>query len=328
MKINILLPLTDDPKGGGNQFLKTLKKEMIRRELYSELDDADVILFNSYQNVAPVVRAKRKFPHKIFVHRIDGPIRLYNNMDDKRDDIVYYLNEEIADATVYQSQYSKKSNMDLGCPEQHYETVISNSSDPSIFFPSCKSRRSNDHIRIIATSFSDNWKKGFSTYQWMDENIDINRYEMVFVGRSPCEFKNIKMLGVMNSSELAKQLRLSDIFITASQNECCTNSLIEAISCGIPSLAINSGGNAEIIQSRNGGVLFEKKEEIPSKLEHLVENYEMIKQSIYPIGIDIIAQEYVDFFEYLMRERENGNLITKKLSLRDVLYIRCINRWK
>ena len=328
MKINIIYPLTSNPNGGGNQFLRALRTEFIRKGMYSEMEEADIILFNSHQNVTPVIKARQKNLNAIFVHRIDGPIRMYNKMSDRRDDIVYALNNRIADATVFQSEYSKRANIELQCPRQQFETVILNSSDLNIFYPMPGKTKdfSNDKVRIIATSFSDNWKKGFKTYQWLDEHLDFDRYEMVFVGKSPCEFRNIKMLGVMNSFDLAEQLRQSDVFITASQNECCTNSLIEAICCGLPSLAINSGGNVEIIKTRNGGLLFDKAEEVPDKLDDIVKHYSDMRNALLVIGVDKVAAEYLTFFQNLIDEHEAGHLALKKIKWRDALYFRWIGR--
>lgn len=307
MKINIQFETKDGAYGGCNQFIKALKSYFgVRGEYTDKPSKADIILFNSMHQMNRVLWLRRFYPNKIFVHRVDGPCKLYNNMEDDRDDKIYMMNDLVADATVFQSIYSREASFRLGCPRHKYETVIMNASDASVFYPIRE--RLRDHkdkrVRIIASSFSSNWKKGFKTYQWMDEHLDFEKYEMVFVGRSPCEFKKIKMLGVMNSQELAEQLRSSDIYITASQNESCSNSLIEAISCGLPTLAIDSGSNPEIVFDRNSGYLFKKNEDIPYLLDLIIKKYDVICKNMKNSNFERTGDEYYDFFSLLLEKKD------------------------
>lgn len=313
MKINILFSITDDPKGGGNQFLRALKNQFATRGVYSELADADIVLFNSHQNTAAGFKAKRKYRDKIFVHRIDGPIKLYNNMSDKRDDLVYYMNSHIADATIFQSGYSQKASIEMGCPRQKYETVIHNGCDKDIFYRKGKSDIQGRKVKLIASSFSDNWNKGFKTYQWLDRNLDFTRYEMTFVGRTPCEFQNIKILPPKTTGELADFLRGQDIYITASKNESCSNSLIEAMACGLPVLAHNSGSSPELVSE--GGMLFDMPEEIPALLDELSERFSLYSEEVEGKYIDESAKEYFDFFDYLLSEKRKGCIEFRKVGI-------------
>mgnify|MGYP006412637663 CR=1 FL=1 len=112
MKINICYPIKETPHGGANQFLKALKKIFIGKEIYAETSEADIILFNSHHNIEELMGTKSIFPNKIYVHRVDGPMRLYNNMNDNRDFIVYKLNS-MASATIFQSQGPYENNLEL-----------------------------------------------------------------------------------------------------------------------------------------------------------------------------------------------------------------------
>ena len=112
MKIHILLKIVNGPYGGSHQFLRALKKYFIKKGVYE--DDpkkADIILFNSCQNMTKTAKIKLKYFNKIFVHRIDGPIRLYNNMCDKRDLVTNMGNELIADGTIFQSKWQENKIM-------------------------------------------------------------------------------------------------------------------------------------------------------------------------------------------------------------------------
>jgi glycosyltransferase involved in cell wall biosynthesis len=115
---------------------------------------------------------------------------------------------------------------------------------------------------------------------------------MTFVGNSPIEFKNIRHIQPLQSADLSKVLRNSDIFITASQNDPCSNSLIEALHCGLPALVLNSGGHPEIVQQ--GGEVFDTKEQMPLLIEKIVNNYELYQNRIAVPTIEQIGKEYYD----------------------------------
>ena len=63
------------------------------------------------------------------------------------------------------------------------------------------------------------------------------------------QYKNIKLAGCLDTHGVAEQLKNSDLYITASENDPCSNSLLEAISCGLKVLALDSGGHTEIINN-------------------------------------------------------------------------------
>ncbi len=295
LKIHIAFYTIDGAAGGGNQFLKSLKKYLQSIQAYEEDTQlADVILFNSHQHVGQIAKTKLKYPEKLFVHRIDGPMKLYNRLTDKRDNIVYLANKYLAEATVFQSAWSQQKNHSFGLSKNLFETVISNAPDQSIFNSDGKVNFSAERkIRLITTSWSKNWNKGFESYQWLEQHLDFEKYEMVFIGRSPVEFKNIKHLPVLTSEEVAKKLKENDIFIFASPIEACSNSLLEALHCGLPAIAAAGSSNPEVVGK--GGEIFTSSDEIPQLLEKIVKNYTTYQANINNPSIEDVGKQYYDF---------------------------------
>lgn len=327
MKINILYPFKDGPWGGANQFLKAVKEYFIKKESYTEkIEDADIILFNSSPSkefnglLSAVKKLKTQYPNKIFINRIDGPVFYIRDRNLFIDKAFYKFNDTICDGTIFQSHWSREKNIYLGMKKNFYETTILNAPNSDIFNKNSKKAfNKNEKIKLIATSWSSNIKKGFEVYKWMDENLDFSKYEMTFVGNSPFKFKNIVSKEPMDSETLARELKKHDIFITASQSDPCSNSLIEAMHCGIPALGLDDGGHTEIIS--RGGEVFRTANEIPEKLNLIVQNYEEYQNNISLPTIDEVGELYFQFLKKIYDEKE-GTYKPKNPSVFDYLKIR------
>jgi len=283
------------PGGGGHQFLRALWKEFARSGLVIENNTlsktTEACLCNSFNFDFDWVRKIHREGCRL-VHRVDGPISVYRGSDDGTDKLIWRFNRELAHATIFQSQYSLLKHVELGLDFVD-PVVIPNAADPELFhdsgrIPFSPSRK----IRLISASWSDNPNKGAETYRWLDGNLDWTRYEYLFIGRSPVSFDNIRMIPPVPSPELAGHLRASDIFITGSRNDPCSNALLEALSCGLPALFLNSGGHREI--SGDGGFSFDKAEEIPSLLQRLTSEYEEIQSRIRVPSIAEVAERYLE----------------------------------
>lgn len=283
------------PAGGGHQFLHALWKEL--RHLGYSLEknkispSTQACLFNSYNFDFNRLRLFRHIGCRM-IHRVDGPISVYRGWDDKTDQQIRMVNRELADVTIFQSQYSLKKHIELGL-DLNNPIVIMNSVDPSIFHS--KSRISftqNRKIKLISTSWSDNENKGFATYKWLEDHIDWNQFDYTFIGRAPIQFEKIHLISPIPSHILADHLRNHDIFITASKHEACSNALIEALSCGLPAIYLISGGNPEIV--REAGLGFEEQNQIPALLTKLVDEYEIRQKKISIPSIAEVTHAYLN----------------------------------
>lgn len=329
IKVHLLYHATTLPSGGGNQFLKTLDNYFSLTNVRAgSLEEADVVLFNSHHFLDKVAKAKRRFPEKVFVHRIDGPMRLYNRKFDNRDHAVNMAAELVSDGTIFQSKWSRDANYRLALYRNKYEIVILNAADPNIFNRKLESTFSEDRvIRLVATSWSANWKKGFKVYQWLDNHLNLNRYEMVFIGNSRIKFNNIRHIPPLKSEKLAQELKKNDIFITASQKDPCSNSLIEALHCGLPAVVLKDGGHIEILG--RAGESFERVEEIPDLLDKIAARYADYQARISIPSIENVAAQYLDFMREIHEKVRKGLYKPKRLSRSGWVWIWSkLNTWR
>lgn len=313
MKFNILFKFVNSPWGGGNQFLKALKDYFERTGRYQDKpSDADALLFNSHHCLKEVFNIKKQHPDKILIHRVDGPVYLVRGHDKELDQIIFKTNNLIADGTIFQSRWSMTQCHKQGMPESRYQTIIINAPDPKIFYPNKKNTLQNKKIKIIATSWSPNIKKGFDVYKFLDQGLNFSKYEMTFVGNSPITFKNIRTIQPLPSVELASILRNHDIYIIASQVDPCSNALIEALHSGLPAVARNSGGHPEIIKTC--GELFNNEKDLLPAIDKVANNYKQYKTSINLPTLNEIGKAYYKFAEKIYADALSGNHCPKNIT--------------
>ena len=332
MKVHILYPFVNGPWGGANQFLKALRESFIRQGVYEEdAYCADLLLFNSsplalYDLLQKIYKIKKKYPNMVIVSRMDGPVFLIRGNDLAVDKALYHFSNAATDGTIFQSQWSKEKNYLQGMCKKPFESVIINAPNASVFNQNNKKPfHCNQKIRLIATSWSSNYKKGFTTYEWLDKNLNFSRYEMIFIGNSPIKFKNIRHIHPLDTDKLAIELKKSDIFITASQKDPCSNSLIEALHCGLPAIVLNDGGHPELLGK--GGEAFTHVEEVPILLDKVVDSYLDYQGNIQVPSMEKIGEVYYRFLEGVFLKSRKSNCIPKKFNWFSYLKIKKMLVW-
>jgi glycosyltransferase involved in cell wall biosynthesis len=226
------------------------------------------------------------------VHRVDGPLMGYRGYDDGSDKKIERYNLDLSDCTIFQSRFSQKAQCDLGLKFKDPE-IIYNAVDSTIF--NRKDRIGSPvgrKIRIVAASWSTNENKGFDVYKWLAENLDKERFDFTFVGRTPYELKVTEFVEACSSEKVAAIFKQSDIYITASLHDPCSNSLIEALSCGLPVLYRDSGGHSELVGK--AGRAFSEKEALPLLLDEMVELYSYYVENITVKSMDEIGLAYLN----------------------------------
>jgi glycosyltransferase involved in cell wall biosynthesis len=290
--VTIAHRLRPPPYGGSNQFLLALRGEL-RRRGYRVSDivgpSTRATLVHAYLVDVEALRERIPAGSRV-VHRIDGPIGLYRGTDDEVDRRILAINRAVADATILQSRYSLDAHRQLGL-EFTNPVVIPNAVDPSIFRPG--PRRALGHkLRLIATSWSDNPNKGGETYRLLAEHLDRDGYELTFVGRSPVDLPGVTVVPPVGSHEVADLLRGHDAYLAPSLHDPCSNAVLEALACGLPTIYARSGGHAELVGDAGFG--FDHREEIPELLGKLREEYDARRARISIPSLSQVATSYLE----------------------------------
>jgi glycosyltransferase involved in cell wall biosynthesis len=282
------------PYGGGNQFLLALARELEGRGLVVEVNRLSggtrACLFNSFN--FDFARLRRFVRDGVrMVHRVDGPIGVYRGFDDGTDRRITAVNRDLADATIVQSRFSLDKHRELGLDLSN-PVVIHNAVDPAIFHPPETHEPARRPLRVIATSWSDNPRKGADVLEWLDRHLDLDSYELTFAGNTQARLQRIRVVGPLGSEPLAELLRTQDVYLAPSQDDPSSNALLEALACGLPAAFRRSGGHPELVGE--AGVGFDDAEELPNVFAQLSAELDARQAAIRVPALADVADRYLE----------------------------------
>jgi glycosyltransferase involved in cell wall biosynthesis len=225
------------------------------------------------------------------VHRVDGPVGVYRGFDDGTDRRIAAINT-LADVTILQSRFSLEKHAELGL-ELRNPIVVHNTVDPEIFHPpETREPLHGRRLRVIATSWSANPRKGADILAWVERNLDFDAYEVTFAGNTEQRFERIRVVGPVASEPLADLLRAHDVFLAASRDDPCSNALLEGLACGLPAAFLRSGGHPELVGK--GGIGLDDAEELPETLARLREELDERRAAIRVDALKDVANRYLE----------------------------------
>lgn len=161
--------------------------------------------------------------------------------------------------------------------------VIFNGVDINEYKP-LKNKKPNDPLRIISTSRLTKRK----CHDYVLRAIGDKDFEIVFVGDGDQKEElmslakevnaKAKFVGRKEKKEVVRYVQESDIFILASLNEGMSNSLLEAISCGLAIISTDTGGSKELIKGNGFIVNKEDSESIAKALKKYQDSPKLLKE--------------------------------------------------
>ncbi|MCP4601484.1 MAG: glycosyltransferase family 4 protein [Proteobacteria bacterium] len=207
-------------------------------------------------------------PYIVSLRGSDVPF--YNERFKLLDEMIFKrLSQKVwkrAEAVVANSEGLKELAFQTS-PKQEIDIVF-NGVDTDEFTSITTDRRS-EKILLISTGRLIQ-RKG---YEYLLEALKgRSDFELVLIGDGNSRETLIKMaddldinvnfLGRLERSELINQLHLADVFVLPSLNEGMSNSVLEALSCGLPVVATNVGGCTELVFDGVNGFVVEKADSI------------------------------------------------------------------
>ena len=299
--------IIEGPWGGGNLYVKNFTEYLKRQgitvvhDLYDH--DIDVIILmdprkSSYSSTfthKDIVNYKKYINNKAFV------IHRFNECDERKGTVGLnkFLIEanKVSDKNIYVSNWLREVFYKEGI-ERKNDEVIMTGANTQIF------NRKNfvpwdglSRLKIVTHHWGTNINKGFEVYKQLDNYLGIkensDKYEFTYIGKLPEDFSltNSNHIEPLSGLDLAKELKKSHLYLTASRNEPSGNHHIEAAQCGLPILYLNSGGIPEFC--KGFGISFEKSEFF-HKLEKIRSDYSKYSQNMknYPFNSEKMSEAY------------------------------------
>lgn len=316
--------------GGPSTFMTSLREYLALKDykVYTKIRDIErsngVFFSISYDKYFLSMLKNKNLP---IIQRIDGVFYPTKHGDKYKE-----LNEDIKDIyfnystyIVFQSDYCKKQVFSIfgSLPEEKY-TIILNGTNTKYFYPASGNHTNNNsNFKLITTG-------NFRNIDMLEPIIyalDIlsGSYDFTFTIIGPITNKDllplirrpyVKYIKKTGFKKIAAILRKSDIFLYSHLNPPCPNSVIEAISCGIPVVGFDSGSMSELLFFAkdllvpvSDKIIQEYKEFDPEalggKIEYTFNNLEMTKiraianHTLYPF--DKTGDKYIKLFDRLLK---------------------------
>lgn len=129
--------------------------------------------------------------------------------------------------------------------------------------------------------------KGVEIFVEISKHFDPANYEFVWVGKWSKTGYSEVLRGQINSIEnpaievksnlspnaYIQEISSADLFLSCSREESMGLVMMEAIYCGVPVLATDSGGSSLIVNDQNGKICFDSRSEVlANEVRALIEN--------------------------------------------------------
>lgn len=122
--------------------------------------------------------------------------------------------------------------------------VIPNGAMPEFYKHRRGSHLPGQKLRVVTHHWSNNPLKGIALYESLSSSSEVlsGIVEFTYIGRSSPGLAKITR-DPMTDKELASELPLHDVYLSASLFEAGANHIVEAMACGLPVIYCSEGGS-------------------------------------------------------------------------------------
>ena len=175
-----------------------------------------------------------------------------------------HIRSRLADHVIYQSQFIKHWWEDWYRPARVPSSVILNGADLSQYTPHGLHERPSGHYRLLVVEGSLAGGLNYGLYNAVSLASALSkkfRMELMIVGHvdghTKDKFKHqtafrIQFMDTVTREHIPWLMRSAHIMFSAEVHPPCPNSVIEALSCGLPVVGFDTGSLSELVQGDAG----------------------------------------------------------------------------
>ena len=179
-----------------------------------------------------------------------------------------FIRKHLADYIVYQSQFARSWWQTAYGQVHSNASVVYNGVDLDLYQPIGTHNLPHDHIRILLVEghLGGGNEEGLINAIRLAEILSqrlSQRVELMVAGDVPDTLKNrvqaessawITWAGIISSDQIPFLDRSAHLLFSADLNAACPNSVVEALACGLPTIAFATGSLPELLDKDAGRV--------------------------------------------------------------------------
>jgi glycosyltransferase involved in cell wall biosynthesis len=238
--------------------------------------------------------------------------------------ILSTIRKFLADRIIYQSEFCHQWWQRAYGKSGHPYRVVYNGVDLDTYTPAGESELPTDHFRVLLVegTIGSGYEMGLQVAIQLGERLVSNyqrNIEIMVAGRVSATLQQevlartslmVTFLGEVPADKIAAIDRSAHVLYAADLNPACPNSVIEALACGLPVAAFDTGALLEIITDDCGIIVpyggdpwkldHPDINSLAQAVNHILENqtsYRLAarKKAEHAFGLDQMVQGYLDF---------------------------------
>ncbi len=220
------------------------------------------------------------FPHRtiqnIFFRRCDQVLSVSGELADKLAEVTGYPRAKIK--TIYNGVDTAVFHRDAEMRRQYRQENLNNPDTLWIGTVGRTVKVKNQQLLVRAAQQLKKEKRSFLITIVGDSRLNSLRPQLEKLAQDLDVKEHIQFAGIRK--DVAGFLNGFDIFALPSLSEGCSNVIQEAMTCGLPVVASRVGGNPELVNHEQTGILFESDnvEQLSAALGRLIDEPEFRKK--------------------------------------------------
>jgi glycosyltransferase involved in cell wall biosynthesis len=249
-----------------------------------DVSTSSILIVGGTRQVLGLWRARRRGVRIIqrlngmnWIHRV-RPTGLRHSLRAEYGNFVLrFIRARLVDGVVYQSQFARQWWNRVCGQVEVAETVVHNGVDLQVYSPSNDSAPPNDRMRVLLVEgrLAGGYESGLENAILLVQEIKANQtkrkntftsqpVELTVVGRVDELLKAqwrqqdglvIKWAGQVPHDRIPEIDRSAHMLFSADINAACPNSVIEALACGTPIVAFDTGALLELVNEQAGKIV-------------------------------------------------------------------------